>query len=88
MGAYYLDVNRNRPAKVFAAGSKPSSNLEGLAETPFDTAEEAFQAAVEMRNSGKYALVRVWVEGANMVDFPAIEEILEYWKNNPEGDTP
>ncbi|RWN51903.1 hypothetical protein [Mesorhizobium sp.] len=83
MSAYLLNVDRNAFAKVFAA-DRNAVGISGLPETPFETAEEAFKAAVAMRDTGDHPLVRVWVEGAGMVDFPQIEELLEYWTNNPE----
>jgi hypothetical protein len=81
--AYYKDIQRGAQAKVFTASAK-SEGLTGLPTTDFETAEEAFAAAVAARDSGEHAMVRAWVEGAGMVDFPLIQEVHEYWTQNPE----
>ena len=77
------DLRRDAPAMLMT-GSINSAGIAGATETPFDTAEEAFAAAIEAHASGRFELVRVWVQGADMVDFAQIEEVHRYWKSRPE----
>ncbi|MER9018900.1 hypothetical protein [Mesorhizobium sp. M0898] len=79
-GAYLVNVPRDGAAKLFTASG---TQLVGASETVFESAEGAFAAAVAARDSGAYQLVRVWVEGPGMVDFPQIDEIYQYWIENP-----
>jgi hypothetical protein len=78
--AYYTDVRRDALAKLFTASG---TGFGGAKETKFDTAEEAFKAAVAALASGKHDFVRVWVEGVGMIDFPQIQNIHDYWAVNP-----
>ena len=75
------DLRRDAPA-ILMTSSINSAGIAGATET--DTAEEAFAAAIEAHASGRFELVRVWVQGADMVDFAQIEEVHRYWKSRPE----
>ncbi|MER9912230.1 hypothetical protein NKJ71_16525 [Mesorhizobium sp. M0050] len=79
--AGFKNIDREAPAKLFRASGPSFSGVNG---EPFDTAFEAFDAAVAARDSGEYPLVRVWVEDVGHLDFPLVKEIHDYWVANPE----
>jgi hypothetical protein len=78
--AYLQNVSRDAHAKLLTAFGTGTS---GATEVPFDTAEQAFAAALDAQGSGKYEMVKVWVEGAGTLDLRQIAELLDYWRENP-----
>lgn len=74
----YKDVMPNAYAKMLLAST---SAFAGMDERKFSTAVEAFAAAIDAEASGKYHLVRVWVDNCGHVDFPQIQEIYKAWQN-------
>ena len=80
-GGYYIDVRRDAVAKLFTA-----VEFEPPHEQDFSSAEDAFAAAIAARDSGKFRLIRVWVDGAgSSIEFPLIEDLYQSWVANPEG---
>ena len=53
--------------------------FSGSTVTDFNSAKEAVAAAIAAEASGRYSLVRVWVERHGMVDFPDIGELHKRW---------
>ena len=78
--AHLVNVPRDAQAKLLTASG---TEFTGADETPFDTAEEACAAAVQARDTGEYQMIRVWIEGPGMIDFPQIEDLHQYWTENP-----
>ena len=48
----------------------------------FETAKEAFKAAIEAAASGRYDKVQVWVEGCGILELPQINKNYKNWLKN------
>jgi len=81
MSAVYQEVRRDAPAMLLVT-PHPGSDAAGPTRTKYDTAQEAFAAALAAR-SDSLASIQVWVEGAEMLDLSKVEEIYAYWLANP-----
>jgi hypothetical protein len=81
MSAVYQEVRRDAPAMLLVT-PHPGTDAAGPTRTKYDTAQEAFAAALAAR-SDSLASIQVWVEGAEMLDLSKVEEIYAYWLANP-----
>lgn len=76
------DISPNANAQMARTSGLPSQVMETVA---FETAQEAFKAAIEAADSGKYDKVQVWVEGFGIFELPQINGIYKHWLKDRVG---
>jgi hypothetical protein len=58
---------------------KEDAETIGVPDTPFETAEEACAAAADAGASGKYFLVRVWIETLGFLEEQEAPNLHDAW---------